>query len=167
MTRTVYFQGSPVTVQGAFPVKGQKGKPFSLVSSTLEDILLSRFTGQRKVLSIFPSVDTGVCAASVREFNRLAAGLENTVVLCISADLPFAHARFCGAEGLEAVMTLSTLRGERFKQDYGVAISGGPLSGLMTRAVVVLGEDDTVLFSQCVREITDEPDYAAALLALQ
>ena len=167
MIRTVYFQGQPVTVTGAFPVKGQKGKPFSLVSSTLEDISLSRFVGQRKVLSIFPSVDTGVCAASVRAFNRLAAELDNTVVLCISADLPFAQARFCGAEGLEAVMTLSTLRGERFKQDYGVAVSGGPLAGLTTRAVVVLGEDDTVLYSQCVTEITDEPDYAAVLAALR
>ncbi|MCS4267726.1 thiol peroxidase [Serratia sp. BIGb0163] len=167
MTRTVNFQGQPVPVTGAFPVKGQKAKPFSLVSATLQDVSLSQFAGKRKILSIFPSIDTAVCAASVREFNRQAATLDNTVVLCISADLPFAQGRFCGAEGLEGVMTLSTLRGERFKQDYGVAISAGPLAGLTARAVVVLDGDDTVLYSQCVPEITDAPDHAAALSVLK
>lgn len=166
MTRTVYFQGQPMPVTGAFPVKGQKAKPFSLVSATLQDVSLSQFAGMRKVLSIFPSVDTPVCAASVRAFNQRASALNNTVVLCISADLPFAQGRFCGAEGLASVMTLSTLRGERFRQDYGVAISAGPLAGLMARAVVVLDGDDTVLYSQCVNEITDEPDYEAALSVL-
>lgn len=166
MTRTVYFQGQPMPVTGAFPVKGQKAKPFSLVSATLQDVSLSQFAGMRKVLSIFPSVDTPVCAASVRAFNQRASALNNTMVLCISADLPFAQGRFCGAEGLEAVSMLSTLRGERFKQDYGVAIGAGMLAGLTTRAVVVLDGDDTVLYSQCVNEITDEPDYEAALSVL-
>ncbi len=166
MTRTVYFQGQPMPVTGAFPVKGQKAKPFSLVSATLQDVSLSQFAGMRKVLSIFPSVDTPVCAASVRAFNQRAAALNNTVVLCISADLPFAQGRFCAAEGVASVMTLSTLRGERFRQDYGVAISAGMLAGLTTRAVVVLDGDDTVLYSQCVNEITDEPDYEAALSVL-
>lgn len=150
MGRTVYFQGQPVALAGAFPVKGQKAKPFTLVSSTLHDIPLSQFRGKRKVLSIFPSIDTGVCAASVREFNRLAANLDNTVILCISADLPFAQTRFCGAEEMKNVIPLSTLRGERFKHDYGVAISTGPLAGLTARAVVVLNTDDTILYSQCI-----------------
>jgi Peroxiredoxin len=166
MTRSVCFQGQPVPLLGAFPVKGQKAKPFSLVSASIENVSLSQFASLRKVLSIFPSIDTPVCAASVRAFNRHASALTNTVVLCISADLPFAQGRFCGAEGLEAVKMLSTLRGERFKQDYGVAIGAGPLAGLMARAVIVLDGDDTVLYSQCVNEITDEPDYAAALAVL-
>ena len=131
--------------------------PFSSISTT------TTFAS----LNIFPSIDTGVCAASVRKFNQLASELNNTVVLCISADLPFAQSRFCGAEGLNNVVTLSTLRGAQFLADYGVAISAGPLAGLAARAVVVIDENDQVVYSQLVNEITEEPDYDAALAALK
>jgi len=137
------------------------------VAKDLSDVALSQFAGSRKVLNIFPSIDTGVCAASVRKFNQLASELNNTVVLCISADLPFAQSRFCGAEGLNNVVTLSTLRGAQFLADYGVAISAGPLAGLAARAVVVIDENDQVIYSQLVNEITEEPDYDAALAALK
>jgi len=118
------------------------------------------------VLNIFPSVDTPTCATSVRKFNQAASDVANTVVLCISADLPFAQSRFCGAEGLNNVVTLSTLRGGAFALDYGVALASGPLAGLTARAVVVLDENDKVLHSELVGEIKNEPDYAAALAAL-
>ncbi len=137
------------------------------MAKDLSDVALSQFAGSRKVLNIFPSIDTGVCAASVRKFNQLASELDNTVVLCISADLPFAQSRFCGAEGLNNVVTLSTLRGAQFLADYGVAISAGPLAGLAARAVVVIDENDQVVYSQLVNEITEEPDYDAALAALK
>ena len=123
------------------------------------------FAGKRKVLNIFPSVDTGVCAQSVRKFNQRASSLDNAVVLCISADLPFAQARFCGAEGLDKVVTLSSFRSS-FAQDYGVALADSPLRGLTARAVVVLDEADKVLHVQLVGEIGDEPDYDAALAVL-
>ena len=167
MTQTVHFQGNPVSIAGQLPHQGDLAKPFTLVAKDLSDVALSSFAGKRKVLNIFPSVDTGVCAASVRKFNQLAGEIDNTVVLCISADLPFAQSRFCGAEGLSNVVTLSTLRGDEFKTAYGVAISEGPLSGLTTRAVVVLDGNDKVLYSELVNEITDEPNYDAALTALK
>ena len=163
---TVTLAGNPVTVTSGFPQAGSIAKPFSLVSKELADVTLASFAGKRKVLNIFPSVDTSVCAASVRRFNEVAAGLDNTVVLCISADLPFAQARFCGAEGLDNVVTLSTLRGSEFKQNYGVEVADGVLAGLTARAVVVLDEADTVLHAELVGEITNEPDYDAALKAL-
>jgi thiol peroxidase len=140
--------------------------PFMLVGKDLADVALSRFAGQRKVLNIFPSIDTPTCATSVRKFNQRASELSNTVVLCISADLPFAHSRFCGAEGLDKVVTLSTMRGSDFLESYGVALSDGPLAGLAARAVVVLDADDKVIYSQLVGEIKDEPDYDSALRAL-
>ena len=167
MSQTVHFQGNPVAVDGLLPAPGQVAKPFTLVAKDLSDVALSSFAGKRKVLNIFPSIDTGVCAASVRKFNQLAGDADNTVVLCISADLPFAQSRFCGAEGLNNVVTLSTLRGASFIQDYGVAIAAGPLSGLTARAVVVLDEQDKVIYSELVNEITNEPDYDAALAALK
>ncbi|WP_192457062.1 thiol peroxidase [Musicola keenii] len=167
MSNNVHFQGNPVPVAGTFPAKGSKAKAFSLVAKDLSDVALSHYTGKRKVLNIFPSIDTGVCAASVRKFNQLAAELNNTVVLCISADLPFAQSRFCGAEGLNNVVVLSTLRGDVFKEDYGVAIAEGALKGLTARAVVVLDENDNVLHSELVNEITNEPDYDAALAVLK
>ncbi|WP_202307734.1 thiol peroxidase [Dryocola clanedunensis] len=167
MSQIVHFQGNPVTVAGQIPQAGNKAAAFSLVAKDLTDVTLSQFAGKRKVLNIFPSIDTGVCAASVRKFNQLATELENTVVLCVSADLPFAQSRFCGAEGLSNVITLSTLRNPAFQQDYGVAISEGALKGLTARAVVVLNEKDEVVFSELVNEITNEPDYAAALEALK
>ena len=167
MSQTVHFQGNPVSVAGQLPQAGEKAKAFTLVAKNLADVSLSEYAGKRKVLNIFPSIDTGVCAASVRKFNQLAGEMENAVVLCISADLPFAQSRFCGSDGLSNVVTLSTLRGGNFKDDYGVAIADGPLQGLTARAVVVLDENDTVIYSQLVNEITTEPDYDAALAALK
>jgi thioredoxin-dependent peroxiredoxin len=163
---TVKFKGNPVHVDGSFPNLGDEAPPFKLVGTNLAEVTLADFAGKRKVLNIFPSVDTGVCAASVRHFNRDAARLENAVVLCISADLPFAQARFCGAEGIENVTMLSLMRGREFLQDYGVAMTDGPLGGLAARAVVVLDRQDKVIHAQLVDEITREPDYAAALEAL-
>ncbi|MFI0488933.1 MAG: thiol peroxidase [Yersinia sp. (in: enterobacteria)] len=167
MTQTVYFQGNPIAVAGKLPQARDKAKDFTLVAKDLSDVALSSFAGKRKVLNIFPSIDTGVCAASVRKFNQLAGELENTLVLCISSDLPFAQSRFCGAEGLSNVTTLSTLRGDDFKQAYGVAITEGPLAGLTARAVVVLDTQNNVIYSELVKEITTEPDYDAALAALK
>ena len=167
MTQTVHFQSNPVTVAGKVPQKGDVAKPFSLVAKDLSDVSLSSFAGKRKVLNIFPSIDTGVCATSVRKFNQLAGEIENTVVLCISSDLPFAQSRFCGAEGLSNGGTLSTLRGGDFKSDYGVGITDGALSGLTARAVVVLDGQDNVLYSELVNEITTEPDYESALAVLK
>lgn len=162
----VTLHGNPVKVDGHFPQAGETAKPFSLVASDLSDVTLAKFAGQRKVLNIFPSVDTPTCAASVRTFNADASSLDNTLVLCISADLPFAQARFCGAEGLSNVVNLSTLRGHNFLKDYGVAIANGPLTGLAARAVIVLDEHDKVLHSELVAEVADEPNYAAALAVL-
>ncbi|MBS0229580.1 MAG: thiol peroxidase [Proteobacteria bacterium] len=162
----VTFHGNPVQVGGPFPKVGQQAPAFTLVAGDLSEKGLGDFAGKRKLLNIFPSVDTGVCATSVRHFNRDASGLDNTVVLCISADLPFAQGRFCGAEGLSNVKMLSTMRGREFLQDYGVSLDSGPLAGLAARAVVVLDEHDKVLHAQLVPEIAEEPDYAAALAAL-
>jgi thiol peroxidase len=162
----VTFKGQPVTVDGQFPAVGATVPAFRLVSNDLTDVALSKFAGQRKVLNIFPSVDTGVCAASVRRFNELAGKLENTVVLCISADLPFAQARFCGAEGLDQVTMLSLMRGRQFLNDYGVALASSPLAGLAARAVLVLDEHDKVLHAELVSEIGHEPNYDAALKVL-
>lgn len=166
MTSTVTLGGNPFQVDGSFPEPGQTAPAFTLVGKDLADVPLSSFAGRRKILNVFPSIDTPTCATSVRKFNERASGLDNTVVLCISADLPFAQSRFCGAEGLDKVMTLSTLRGRRFLDDYGVALSNGPLAGLAARAVLVLDTDDRVLHSQLVPEIKSEPDYEAALRAL-
>ncbi|MGE7955249.1 thiol peroxidase [Pseudomonas sp. NPDC089530] len=163
----VTLKGNPVQVNGQLPQAGAKAPAFSLVGAGLADITLSSFAGKRKVLNIFPSVDTPTCATSVRKFNAQASGLNNTVVLCISADLPFAQARFCGAEGLDNVQNLSTLRGREFIENYGVAIADGPLAGLTARAVVVLDENDTVLHSELVKEIAEEPNYDAALAVLK
>ena len=166
MSNTVTLGGKPVTVSGKFPAKGEQAPAFSLVGKDLADVTLASLAGKRKILNIFPSIDTPTCATSVRKFNQSAADLANTVVLCISADLPFAQGRFCGAEGLNNVHTLSTMRGADFLEAYGVAISSGPLVGVSARAVVVLDENDRVLHSELVGEIANEPDYAAALAAL-
>ncbi|OLR93012.1 thiol peroxidase [Actinokineospora bangkokensis] len=163
----VNLKGNPVTVGGQFPEVGATAPAFKLVGQGLGDVELGAFAGKKKILNIFPSVDTGVCAASVRRFNEEASALENTVVLCISADLPFAQGRFCGAEGLDNVTALSTMRGTDFRTDYGVAIEDGPMAGLAARAVVVLDESDTVVHAQLVDEITTEPDYDAALAAVK
>ena len=167
MSHNVTLKGNPVEVQGEFPAVGDKAPGLRLVGKDLADVSLADFTGKRKILNIFPSVDTPVCAASVRHFNQSASELANTVVLCISADLPFAQARFCGAEGLDNVVTLSTLRGADFLKSYGVALASGPLAGLAARAVVVLDEHDHVTHAELVPEITQEPDYEAALAVLK
>lgn len=162
----VTLKGQSVSVNGQFPTVGTPAPAFILVGGDLSDVALSKFSGKRKVLNIFPSVDTPTCAMSVRHFNESASQLANTVVLCISADLPFAQARFCGAEGLKQVTNLSLMRGHQFLDDYGVAIASGPLAGLAARAVVVLDEHDKVIHAELVGEIAHEPDYDAALKAL-
>jgi thiol peroxidase len=162
----VTLKGNPVQVDGQLPAAGSKAPAFNLVAKDLSDVALDKFSGKRKVLNIFPSVDTPTCATSVRRFNEKASQLNNAVVLCISADLPFAQARFCGAEGLENVVTLSTMRGRDFLKNYGVAITSGPLAGLAARAVVVLDEQDKVLHTELVGEIAHEPNYDAALQVL-
>jgi thiol peroxidase len=166
MSHKVTLGGNPIEVAGDFPIKGAQAPVFSLVGKDLADVTLASLAGKRKILNIFPSVDTPTCAMSVRKFNQSANDLKNTVVLCISADLPFAQSRFCGAEGLANVQTLSTMRGRDFLVAYGVAIMTGPLAGLAARAVVVLDENDRVLHSELVSEIRQEPDYAPALAAL-
>ncbi len=162
----VTLKGQPISINGQFPAVGTTAPAFSLVGGDLSDVTLSNFPGKRKVLNIFPSVDTPTCAMSVRHFNESASQLDNTVVLCISADLPFAQARFCGAEGLKQVTNLSLMRGRQFLNDYGVAIASGPLAGLAARAVVVLDEHDKVIHAELVGEIAHEPDYDAAMKAL-
>jgi thioredoxin-dependent peroxiredoxin len=157
MTSTVNLKGSPVEIGGNFPQKGQSAPDFKLADKTRTDVTLANYSGKRKVLNIFPSIDTPTCATSVR----------NTVVLCISADLPFAQNRFCAAEGIENVETLSTFRNTAaFAESYGVAIKSSSLAGLTTRAVIVLDENNKVLHSELVAEITEEPNYDAALAAL-
>ncbi|MDR1708128.1 MAG: thiol peroxidase [Candidatus Accumulibacter sp.] len=166
MTSTVTLGGTPIEIAGNFPQKGQTAPDFTLVGKDLADVKLADFGGKRKILNIFPSVDTGVCAASVRTFNKRGGQLANTAVLCISADLPFAQARFCGAEGLENVVTLSLLRGREFLKNYGVEIASGPMAGLAARAVLVLDENNRVLHAELVPEIKTEPNYDAAIAAL-
>lgn len=166
MTQTVTLGGNPIQVGGKLPQAGTTAPAFKLVAKDLSDVSLENFVGKRKVLNIFPSIDTPTCANSVRQFNTRAAQLNNTVVLCISADLPFAQSRFCGAEGLDNVQTLSTMRGREFLQNYGVAIETGPIAGVAARAVVVLDENNRVLHSELVSEIKNEPNYDAALAAL-
>ncbi|UAW99901.1 thiol peroxidase [Halopseudomonas nanhaiensis] len=163
---SVTLKGNPISVGGSMPQVGAQAPEFSLVAKDLSNVSLSSLGGKRKILNIFPSVDTPTCATSVRQFNQRAAELNNTAVLCISADLPFAQARFCGAEGLDNVMTLSTMRGADFLRNYGVAIENGPLAGVAARAVVVLDENDKVLHSELVSEIANEPDYEKALTVL-
>ena len=164
---TVTLKGNPIDVAGSLPKAGQKAPAFSLVGKDLKDVTLAEFKGKRKVLNIVPSLDTAVCATSTRKFNEKAAALTNAVVLVVSADLPFASGRFCAAEGLNNVTTLSTMRGREFMKAYGVEITSGPLAGVTARAVVVLDENDQVVHSELVPEITQEPDYDAALLALK
>lgn len=163
---TVTLQGHPITTSGDILAIGSEAPGFRLVGVGLKDQTLHDFAGKRKVLNIFPSVDTGTCAMSVRQFNQKAAALSNTVVLCISADLPFAQKRFCGAEGISNVVMLSLMRGRNFAKDYGLLLENGPLAGLTARAVVVLGEDNRVIYTELVPEIANEPNYQAALQAL-
>lgn len=162
---TVTFKGEPINVGGTFPRVGDSARSFMLVDKDLNDVSLSQFAGRRKILNIVPSLDTPVCAESTRKFNAAASMLPNTVVLVISADLPFAQSRFCAVENLQNVFTLSTMRGRDFHKDYGVMITDYPLAGLTARAVIVLDENDRVLHAELVQEIGKEPDYDAALTA--
>lgn len=162
---TTAFKGNPVTTSGELPQVGATAPDFDLVGSDLGAVTNSDFAGRRVVLNIFPSIDTGVCAQSVRRFNELAAGLENTTVVGVSKDLPFALDRFCAAEGIENVVTTSAFRSS-FGDDYGVTQTDGPLEGLLARAVVVVDENGQVLHTELVPEIGQEPDYDAALAVL-
>jgi thiol peroxidase len=163
----VTLKGNPVSTIGDLPVVGSKAPEFSLVGTNLADVKNTDFTGKRVVLNIFPSLDTATCAASVRRFNVEASKLQDAAVVCISKDLPFAHSRFCTTEGIENVVSASEFRSNAFGKNYGVMITDGPLQGLMARAVVVLDKDGTVLHSQLVPEITEEPDYESALNSLK
>lgn len=157
--------GNPIHTVGELPSVGSRGPDFSVTAANLTQISNADLAGKRVVLNIFPSLDTAVCAMGVRRFNEAAANLDNTVVMCVSADLPFAHSRFCGAEGISNVQTGSTFRSD-FGTAYGVAMADGKLSGLMARAVVVLDESGNVVHSQLVPEIAQEPDYDAAIASL-
>lgn len=163
---SVTLRGNAVQVGGELPRAGTSAPGFRLVGKDLKDMSLHDFAGKKKVLNIFPSIDTPTCATSTRKFNEKVAALKDTVVLCVSADLPFAMNRFCGAEGLENVVTLSSFREHGFARDWGVAIENGPLAGLCARAVVVLDAQNKVLHTELVGEIANEPNYEAALKAL-
>jgi thiol peroxidase len=162
----ITLKGTPIDTIGDLPKIGEKAPGFTLTKRDLSETSIEDFKGKRIVLNIFPSIDTQVCATSVRRFNVEASKLENSVVLCVSADLPFAHERFCGAEGIEDVLSLSCFRSEKFGKDYGVKITSGPLTGLLSRAVVILDESGKVVYTEQVPEITQEPNYEAALAAL-
>lgn len=162
----ITLKGNSIRTSGELPAKGADAPTFKLVQSDLSDSTPADFPGKNVVLNIFPSLDTGVCAASVRRFNTEAGKRDDTVVLCISADLPFAHGRFCEAEGLKNVVPLSTFRAPGFGKDYGVTIETGPLAGLLSRAVVVVDKAGNVAYTEQVPEIAQEPDYDAALKAL-
>lgn len=163
---TITLKGNAVHTSGNLPAVGSKSPEFKLVKNNLSETALADYKGSKVILNIFPSLDTGTCAASVRQFNKEAAELENTKVLCISRDLPFAQARFCGAEGIENVETLSDFRTGVFGKDYGLEIVDGPLNGLLSRVVIVLDEDGKVIYTEQVPEIVDEPNYKAALEVL-
>ncbi len=162
---TISFQGKPLHTSGELPVIGSKAPDFSLVNSKLMDVNLASFAGKRKVLNIVPSLDTPTCATSTRIFNEKASHLYNTVVLVVSADLPFAQCRFCEVEGLKHVLALSTFRSD-FAEVYGVRLVNTFLAGLTARAIVVIDEHDTVIYTQLVDELANEPDYEGALAAL-
>lgn len=164
---TTNFKGKPVKLVGEFIKVGAVAPDFELVKTDLSSFRLRDLEGKSVVLNIFPSLDTGVCATSVRKFNQLAASLPDTVVLAISKDLPFAHARFCTTEGIENVIPLSDFRCSDFDDSYGVRMSDGPLSGLLVRAVVVIGKDGKVAYTELVPEITQGPDYDRAIAALK
>ena len=165
---TVTLQGKiNINTNGQLPGVGSVAPDFKAVKADLSEVSLSEFKGKRVVINIFPSIDTGVCAASVRRFNQEASSLDNTVVLCLSKDLPFAQARFCGAEGLANVETLSAFRGDSFEKGYGLLMTDGPLQGLLARAVVVIDKGGKVVYTELVDDITHEPDYDRAIAALQ
>ena len=163
---TITLQGNTCNTNGDLPEVGSTAPDFTLVDVKLNDVHLANYTGKKKLLNIVPSLDTPTCATSTKKFNELVAERDDVVVLVVSADLPFASGRFCGMEGIDNVLPLSLMRGKGFAKDYGVLITDGPLAGITARAVVVLDADNTVLYTQLVPEIADEPDYDAALAAL-
>ena len=163
----VTLGGTPITLFGTFPSVGQTAPAFTLVDKDLKDVSLKDFAGKRKVLNIVPSLDTPTCATSTRKFNEAASKLANTVVLVISADLPFAMSRFCATEGLNNVIPLSLMRGRDFMRNYGVKIADSALSGITARAVLVLDEHDKIIHTELVGDIKDEPNYDATLAALK
>jgi thiol peroxidase len=162
---TVTLKGNPIHTNGDLPQKGAQAPAFSLTGVDLKDVGLGEWKGKKKILNIVPSLDTAVCATSTRKFNENGGKLPNTVVLVISADLPFAMKRFCTTEGLQNVISLSMIRGKNFAKDYGVLLTDGPLAGLSARAVLVLDENDKVVHAELVPEIGQEPNYDAALAA--
>lgn len=162
----ITLQGKPIETIGELPEVGASALNFALTKTDLSDVTLLDFPDKQVVLNIFPSIDTSVCAASVRRFNKEAGEMDNTVVLCVSADLPFAHDRFCEVEGLHNVIPLSVFRSPEFGIDYGITITTGPLKGLLSRAIVVIDVAGQILYTEQVPEITQEPDYGAALTAL-
>lgn len=165
---TTNFKGQPVRLTGEFIQVGKVAPDFELVKTDLSSFSLKKeLSGKKVILNIFPSLDTSVCATSVRKFNELAAGLKDTVVLAISKDLPFAHSRFCTIEGIENVVPLSDFRFSDFDENYGVRMADGPMAGLLARAVVVIGKDGKVVYTELVPEITQEPDYEKALEAVK
>ncbi|MEG1616857.1 MAG: thiol peroxidase [Bacteroidales bacterium] len=163
---TVKLAGNPVNTKGNLPEKGKKAPNVKLVKQNLQEASLDDYAGKRIVMNIFPSLDTSVCAASVRKFNTMANEMDNTVVLAISKDLPFAMGRFCTTEGLENVVPLSAFRSEDFGKEYGVELVDGPLKGLLARSIVVLNENGEVIYEELVPEITEEPNYTAVLEVL-
>ncbi|MCM1111084.1 MAG: thiol peroxidase [Clostridium sp.] len=164
---TIYFKETPCHTYGTIPEVGKPAPCFHLTGAALDDVDCQQFRGRRVVLNIFPSLDTDVCARSVRRFNEEAAKLDNTAVVCVSMDLPFAMGRFCTTNGIENVVVASAFRHPMFAQKYGVQIVDGPLSGLLARAVFILDENMNIIYSELVRQITDEPDYEAALRVLR
>ena len=163
---SITLKGNTIHTNGSLPEIGSRAKDFTMTKTDLSKTSLTDYAGSKVVLNIFPSIDTGTCAASVRQFNKEAAELENTKVLCVSRDLPFAQARFCGAEGLENVINLSDFGTGSFGKDYGLEITDGPLENLHSRCVIVLDENAKVIYTEQVSEIVDEPNYKAALEAL-
>lgn len=162
---TITLKGNEIHTSGNLPKVSSQAPDFKLVKTDLSEIDKAALKGKRVVLNIFPSLDTDVCAASVRRFNKEASELENTVVVCVSKDLPFAHARFCTTEGLDNVISASDFRTGKFGEDYGLTIADGPLAGLHSRAVVVMNENGEVIYTEQVPEIVEEPNYEAALKA--
>lgn len=160
---TIYFKGAPCHTYGTVPAVGEKAPCFNLVNMALKEISCLDFRGKRVVLNVFPSLDTPVCAASVRHFNQEAAELDNTAVICVSMDLPFAASRFCTAEGIKNLEVASAFRSPLFAQKYGLQIVDGPLAGLLARAVIILNGEGMVEYVDLVSEITDEPDYKSAI----
>lgn len=164
---TITLGGNPINTNGELPTVGNSAPSFEMTALDLSSKSLTDFGGMNLILNIFPSIDTGTCATSVRNFNQTAADLDNTKVLCISRDLPFAQKRFCGAEGIENVVMLSDFKEGQFGKDYGLEIENGPMAGLHSRCVVVVNPEGNVIYTEQVAEIADEPNYEAALASLK